>query len=271
MADIESIKNQIKDEIKVDQEGKGAASIAGTSRLVDIAHQTLSDGFRNSTSKLAQNLIHHGFEPRSFSESGVPDIAVALTVAYYANKAGKRCTEQARMVNEVLLAVGVRTWMQQVVGWEPQSTTSGKVYTIDMVVRREAMVWERMFLPSWIVEAENLTGWKWTWKAMSGFIMSTVYAYLPCDVVITLRQLNPKDQHGNRNHKHHQFLQPEIRDIVTTHLNIVEDLMKAAKGNMSLFELIMANRFGRYKLIDNEDGQMMLFDIETKYLPRASE
>jgi phage anti-repressor protein len=145
-----------------------------------------------------------------------------------------------------------------------QIASTEKVFTLEMAVRRDPMDWEQMFMPTWIAEAERLTGWKWTWKAMSHFINATVYAYLPVDVATLLRSLrNSQD----KTLKLHQFLQPEIREIVFDHLNTVEDLMRAAKGNLSLFELLMSNYFGRYKLIESDKDQLTLFEIETKYLP----
>lgn len=124
MADLEFIIRQVEKEIRVDATGKGFASIAGTARLCGVAKSTLSEAFGKSTGKLCQTLTIQGFEPVSFSETGVPDIAVALIVSYYANKAGERCTEEARLVNDALLSVGVRSWMQQVTGWEKSTTRS---------------------------------------------------------------------------------------------------------------------------------------------------
>lgn len=146
---------------------------------------------------------------------------------------------------ESLLQLGVRIALHKMAGYQVVSTAvapSTKVFSLEMVIRREPMEWERMFSSEWIKEAERLTGWRWNWKVMSTFIVSTVYAYLPCDVVMTLRQMNPKDGSGNRSYKHHQFLQPEVRKIVSAHLNTVEDLMKAAKGNLSLFEMLSGIR-----------------------------
>lgn len=168
-------------------------------------------------------------------------------------------------------AVQVDQWIDELLTTGSVSLHSGeKVYSLDMVVRRDPMEWERMFTPDWIAEAERLTGWKWTWKPMSGFIMSTVYAYLPLDVVLELRKLNPYNENGKRVFKHHQFFQPEIREIVSTHLDKVETLMKGAKGNLSLFEMLMSNHFGRYKLIESDPDQIPLFEVETRYLPRKT-
>lgn len=162
-------------------------------------------------------------------------------------------------------AVQIDEWIDELLTTGTVSIASApKVFSLDMAVRRDPMDWEQMFMASWITEAERLTKWKWTWKVMSSFINSTVYAYLPVDIATLLRSL--RDSH-DKTLKLHQFLQPEIRSIVFDHLNTVEDLMRAAKGNMSLFELLMSNYFGRYKLIESDNDQLSLFEVETKYLP----
>lgn len=118
MSNLEQVAKNIAAEIQVNESGYGVATIAGTARLCGISQQNLSKAYNSSTSKLAQVLMQHGFEPTTFAEVGVTDIAVALTVSYYANKAGVRCTEVARQANDVFLTIGVRAWMQDVTGWK---------------------------------------------------------------------------------------------------------------------------------------------------------
>lgn len=144
MLSLDQIEKKIQDEIRIEPDGKGFASISGTARLADVKKQTLSEAFGNPKSKLSQILAQHGFDPVSFSRDGVPDIAVALTISYYANRAGDRCTEQARLVNDVLLAVGVRSWMQKVKGWTPQQEEQ-KLKQIWVTARIEGKATRRSF------------------------------------------------------------------------------------------------------------------------------
>jgi hypothetical protein len=124
MNGLQQIESQLKSEITVQENGQTIATIRGVARLCGVAHPTLVESYkgtgRKNESKLATSLAQYGFECGNFSETGVPDIAVALTVSYYANKAGARCTELARQVNDVFLAVGARVWMQKVVGWSEE-------------------------------------------------------------------------------------------------------------------------------------------------------
>jgi hypothetical protein len=166
-------------------------------------------------------------------------------------------------------AIQVDCWVDELLTTGSVILNPGeKMYTLDMVVRREPAQWERMFSDEWITEAEKITKWQWNWSCMGQWINDTCYSYLPTDVVEALRSLNPKNEEGRgRLHKHHQFLQSEIRDIVSNHLNEVELLMKAANGNMDLFKLLMVNRYGRFKLTGEDE--LPLFRTQTVFVINA--
>jgi hypothetical protein len=122
--EITQIIQQIREEIEVDSNGQGKASIRATARLADIdatgLARSLKTAVDNSPSKLAQKLINKGFEGveiLSWSQSGIPDVAVAAILHYYGYEAGKRCSEQARFACEAFESVGVRAWMQDIMGW----------------------------------------------------------------------------------------------------------------------------------------------------------
>jgi len=92
---LNEFEQQIEKEIKVNADGKGFASIRGTARLAGVAISTLLEHFskdRKKPSKLGEILTQQGFEVRGFSETGVPDIAVASIIKYYAWMNGERCT-----------------------------------------------------------------------------------------------------------------------------------------------------------------------------------
>ncbi len=127
MLSLEQIQDEIKSEVKVDKNGIGVATISGTARLVDVSKQGLSKTFASdniSGSKLLQMLVMYGFEPSTFAEKGVPDLAVAIIAKYYAYFAGARCTELAKRADLAFSGIGVRAWFQELVGWSNTSLTT---------------------------------------------------------------------------------------------------------------------------------------------------
>ncbi|MBD2498555.1 hypothetical protein [Nostoc sp. FACHB-280] len=122
--EVAQIIEQIKQEISVDPNGQGKASIRATARLADVdatgLARSLKTAVDNSRSKLVEKLIRKGFEGvdiLDWAQSGIPDVAVAAILHYYGYEAGKRCSEQARLACEAFESVGVRVWMQDITGW----------------------------------------------------------------------------------------------------------------------------------------------------------
>jgi hypothetical protein len=118
------IIEQIKEEITVDSNGQGRASIRATARLANVNDAGLLRSLKTaadiSRSKLVEKLIRKGFEPADileWSQSGIPDLAVAAILHYYGYEAGKRCSEQATRACEAFETIGVRAWMQDITGW----------------------------------------------------------------------------------------------------------------------------------------------------------
>ena len=127
--EVAQIIEQIKQEITVDSNGQGKASIRATARLADVNDagllRSLKTAADNSGSKLVEKFIRKGFEGADilgWSQSGIPDLAVAAILHYYGFEAGKRCTQQARLACEAFESIGVRAWMQDIMGWTKPAT-----------------------------------------------------------------------------------------------------------------------------------------------------
>lgn len=257
----DELPENIAKEFSLSDDGRGLGFVSrrGLAKMCGVSHpailkllKTISAG-NQTTPKMLQSFAGQSFE----GGNQIPDILASAIVKHYAYQ-GK---EVAQATDFALGAIGLRTLIQNALNYVPNE----KLYTIDMVVRRSPASWERMFQRSWIEQAEKLTRWKWEWSCMGGFINDAIYAYLPTDVVEAIKDLNPKNEDGRgRVHKHHQFLQPEFREILVKHLDEVELLMRAAKGNMELFQMLMVNHFGRFKL--SGEDELPLFKTQTMFI-----
>jgi hypothetical protein len=88
--EIVEIIEQIKQEIQIDANGQGKASVRAAARLANVNDAGLLRSLKTaadiSRSKLVKRLIYKGFEGadiKSWSESGIPDVAVATILHYY--------------------------------------------------------------------------------------------------------------------------------------------------------------------------------------------
>lgn len=66
-----------------------------------------------------------GVNLKTFKEQGVPDIAIATIVDHYAFDAGRYCTEEARLCLRAFNAIGIRSWIQELTGYnKPESSAA---------------------------------------------------------------------------------------------------------------------------------------------------
>ncbi|MBW4689260.1 MAG: hypothetical protein KME40_30255 [Komarekiella atlantica HA4396-MV6] len=153
--EIAQIIEQIKQEISVDASGRGKASIRATARLADVdatgLARSLKTAVDDSRSKLVEKLIRRGFEGVeivNWSQSGIPDVAVAAILHYYGYEAGKRCSLQARLACEAFESAGVRAWMQDITGWTkpvaPAETAMTQIQLLAAIAQNMALHEQRL-------------------------------------------------------------------------------------------------------------------------------
>ncbi|MBD2248293.1 hypothetical protein [Nostoc sp. FACHB-888] len=133
--EISQIIEQISEEIEVDTNGQAKASIRATARLAGVSAVAILktlDSVNLEPSKLAQMLMDSGFEAVNLTEwrtDGIPDIAIAIILEYYAYEAGRYCTKQARLVCRSFNTIGIRAWIQDKLGWTKPVSNSETAMT----------------------------------------------------------------------------------------------------------------------------------------------
>lgn len=151
MAQIELI-DSIKKETKIDKGGRATISMRGAARCVGISQQALSKSFKTSDnltpSELAKKLSEKGFEGDNLA-TAIPDLALALIIEYYAFEAGRYCTEQALILYRTFAAIGLRTYLQEQVGWEKEVVTQA----VPVATKTKALPCAEITLRSRIVRA----------------------------------------------------------------------------------------------------------------------
>lgn len=133
-----SVFESIRNELTIKNNGVGYCTLRGASKLVGISHTVLVEHFKDTfsisekISKLSKKLIEQGFEPGYFSSGGIPDLALAIIIEYYALDAGRRCTTLAKNAYRAFAAVGIRTVVQKVVN---QSNAQNSIPSLEKVER----------------------------------------------------------------------------------------------------------------------------------------
>jgi hypothetical protein len=87
---FENVSDRIQQEIEIDIQGHGKASIRATARLAGVSDMALRKAFNSANlepSELAIKLMEQGFTGANLSDwsgIGIPDIAVSTILEYFA-------------------------------------------------------------------------------------------------------------------------------------------------------------------------------------------
>jgi len=118
MSSLQEVVDQIKSEISIDGDGKGTASVRATARLCGVEHTSIIRSGVIANPELAEKLAIAGFDGGVLVRQGVPDIAVAIFLEYFALDAGRYCTDQAKAAYRFFATVGIRKTFQRWMDWE---------------------------------------------------------------------------------------------------------------------------------------------------------
>lgn len=139
------------------------------------------------------------------SKAGRPSDVIQLTVDCFKSFAMMAGTEKGKQVRQYFLKC--ERDLKELL--ESQKVKNAH-RVVKAVVQNEADPWVKRFEDEFFDEAYRVTGWSRPEKGhpacMGGFINTTVYDYFPDGVPERLREVNPKDERGNRLRKHHQHL-----------------------------------------------------------------
>ena len=138
LTQFDSIPDDIRSEINVDENGVGSFSLRGVARMCGVNEATLRQNIDSTAgfqgSKLLQSLSAKGIELRGSDEciaSRIPDLAAAAIIEYYAFDAAAQFKNAhiARTSFRFFAAWGIRDFVQRATGWkkpEPPSQVPQK-------------------------------------------------------------------------------------------------------------------------------------------------
>jgi hypothetical protein len=122
MSQVTIIPEEYRSEFSVDSEGKVGIGRRALARIINVKHSTIirwlkSDQGWCAADELGISKVHlEGISSRSLA---IPDILASRIIEHYAFDAGRNCKEQAIKVYRAFAAIGIRTFFQQQLGWQP--------------------------------------------------------------------------------------------------------------------------------------------------------
>lgn len=124
----------------------------------------------------------------------------------------KPAAEAARKVIKALALVGITALVDEATGYQETRAKDELQRLLDAYIAEEFRPWVRRFPESFFREIYRLQGWKFIPgnhhhpQYVGRFINTYVYEHMPEGILEKLRDLNPKNEQGNRARKHHQHL-----------------------------------------------------------------
>lgn len=147
--------------------------------------------------------------PQENSKVGRPSELICLTIDCFKSFAMMAGTSKGKEVRQYFLQCELK--LKELLSQQKSQNTHR---VIKAVVQDDADSWVKRFEDEFFDEAYRITGWQRSDKGhppcMGTFINETVYDYFPDGVPERLRQVNPKNEKGNRLRKYHQHLSPTL-------------------------------------------------------------
>lgn len=245
---LKAIEFQIISEVRCDKDGKVYFSIRAVARLCGIQHTTLIRAFEGgvkSTHKIAEMLTQHGFDCGVFSETGIPDIAAAIIIQYYAMFAGERCTDTAKQVTSAFIAIGIRSYGQQLVGFknEPLDYVAAIEKVLEAQMPKEARPHEVRYEKRFWDALESCYGLKKGQLNCGKFIKTYIYKNFPDVMMERLEAINPLLDDGYRRQNcHHQHFDSTLLALLLARIELVTNLLEVADSPKQFRKLVGKTR-----------------------------
>ena len=211
---LAAIEFQIASEIEFDPDGKATFSIRAVARLADVSPNSLIKAFSSDhldPSKLAKFLAEQGFEgdhQKQFAEQGIPDMAAASIVEYYAYETDERYRKElAKQVYRAFGRMGMRAYAQKISNWEKDTVSEYKQALFEILEAQlpaKALPHQVRFVPRFWAALEKVYGLKRNQRACANFIKWRIYRHFPNEVLDRLELINPLQENGMRLNKIHQ-------------------------------------------------------------------
>ncbi len=144
---------------------------------------------------------------------------------------------RADLLMRSLAHVGIVALVDEATGYQEVRDRTALQAILDQYLRHEFAAWAKRFPDEFYRQMFRLKGWKLS--ATSGakpiivgaYTKDVVYARLAPGIVEELALLNPKDAHGRRKVRHHQWLTDEIgHSALAQHLHAVTSLMRISNS-----------------------------------------
>ncbi|HZM02698.1 MAG TPA: P63C domain-containing protein [Candidatus Saccharimonadales bacterium] len=134
-----------------------------------------------------------------------------------------------------LAKVGIIALVDEATGYEEVREKKALQKILEAFLLKEFAAWAKRFPDDFYKEMFRLRGWEWNKMSVARpsyvgkLTNDLVYERLAPGILNELKRRNPKNESGNRKHKHHQLFTDDIgHPALSQHLHATITLMKAS-------------------------------------------
>jgi hypothetical protein len=142
---------------------------------------------------------------------------------------------QAEIITRSFAKLGVVAAIDEATGFQKEKDEYQKL--LSQYIAEELQPWIKTFGENYYFQIYRLKGWDWETRRITDrknhpwevakITNRIVYEKLPSGIIDKLRELNPKNESGNRKHRNFQFLTPNAGYVhMVKHLGHVEAIME---------------------------------------------
>ena len=153
--------------------------------------------------------------------------------------------ERSKILVRGLAVVGITALVDEATGYQEVRDRKALEAILDRFLRKELAAWAKRFPDEFYHQIFRLKGWEY--RDLSGkrpgvvgkYTTDLVYERLAPGIVAELERLNPKNEHGNRVRKHHQWLTEDVgHPALAQHLYALLGFMRVCSDWETFYRMV---------------------------------
>lgn len=170
----------------------------------------------------------------------LPEVCTLFMDAWDAkvlHKNQKHIYDQCKILIRAFAAVGITALVDEATGYQEVRDRQALQAILDKFLRKEFAAWAKRFPDEFYQEMFRLRGWQWRGmkvnrpSVVGKYTNDLIYQRLAPGILDELQKLNPRDDKGQREGKHHQLLTDDIGlPALQNHLFATTSFMRASSS-----------------------------------------
>lgn len=149
-----------------------------------------------------------------------------------------RYAKEAEILIRSFARLGIVALVDEATGFQSERPKDALQQYLQMLLRKELAVWAKKFPDEFYENIYKIRGWVWPgigknrYSVVAHYTRDLVYERMAPGLLKTLEEKTPKDEHGNRPARMHQWLTGDIGDpMLASHLQSILTLQRLAIAN----------------------------------------